>query len=352
LGNKKRNYKISLGGCRCCPLRNKNFIIQLYCSLFLVHYSISKLLVPCSIFNFNIPCSLFIIQFQHSLFLVHYSISTFLVPCSLFNFKIPCSLFIIQFQHSLFIIQIKLNSQAGGQMVSSLERHERAHRLRGHKRWTYSTFIIQFQHSLFLVPCSSFKFNIPCSLFIIQIKLNSQAGGLMVFSLARHEREHRLWGHKRWTYSTFIIQFQHSLFLVHYSISTFLVPCSSFKSNSTHMPEAKWYPQSRDTSESIVCGGHKRWTYSTFIIQFQHSLFLVHYSNQTQLTDQRPNGILTRGTRARASFVGDTNDGHIVLSSFNFNIPCSLFIIQIKLNSEAGGQMVSSLARHERAHRL
>ncbi|MFN7846223.1 MAG: hypothetical protein ACK5P4_03290, partial [Bacteroidota bacterium] len=108
------------------------------------------------------------------------------VPCAIktssFNFIIPCSLFIIQFQHSLFL------------------------------------FIIQIQHSLFLVPCSLFNFNIPCSLFIIQFQLNSQAGGQMVSSLAGLEQEHRLRGHKRWTYSTFIIQLQHSLFLVHYSI--------------------------------------------------------------------------------------------------------------------------------------
>ncbi|MFN4930063.1 MAG: hypothetical protein ACK5HE_01495, partial [Bacteroidota bacterium] len=66
---------------------------------------------------------------QNSLFLVHHSISSFLVPCSLFNFSIPCS---------LFIIQIKLNSQARGQIVSSLARHEREHRLWGYAQGNYN----------------------------------------------------------------------------------------------------------------------------------------------------------------------------------------------------------------------
>jgi hypothetical protein len=119
---------------------------------------------------------LFIIQFQHSLFFVHYSISKFLVPCSLFNFNIPCSLF-------------KSNST-----------HMPEAKWHPHSRDTSESIVCGDTNDGHIVH-SSFNFNIPCSLFIIQIKLNSQAGGQMVSSLARHEREHRLWGYAQGNYN-------------------------------------------------------------------------------------------------------------------------------------------------------
>jgi hypothetical protein len=46
-------------------------------------------------------------------------------------------------------------------------------------------------------------------------------------------------------------QLHHSLFIIH-STSTFLVPCSLFKSTLPRRPEAESYLHWRDTSESIV----------------------------------------------------------------------------------------------------
>ena len=80
----------------------------------------------------------------------------------------------------------------------------------------------------------------------------------MVSSLAGREREHKRWRKK----------------FLHHSTSSFLVPCSIFKTTPYQFP------------------------------------------------GQRPNGMLTRGTRARTTIAKK------VPSSFNFLIPCSLFNIQ------------------------
>jgi hypothetical protein len=93
---------------------------------------------------------------------------------------------------------------------------------------------------LFIIHSTS-SFLVPCSLFILQINF-------IIPSSFFNQLQHSLF----LVHYSLSNQLKHSLFIIH-STSSFLVPCSLFKSTSSRRPETESYLHSRDTSESIVC---------------------------------------------------------------------------------------------------
>jgi hypothetical protein len=141
---------------------------------------------------------------------------------------------------------------------------------------------------------------------------------------------------------------------LHHSTSSFLVACSIFKTTSHQFPGRR--------PEGKLTRGTRART-KTMAKKFLHhstSSFLVPCSifqtTSHHFAGRRPNGMLTRGTRARTQTIAYTNDcAKKVPSSFNFLIPCSLFLVQyskqLHINSQAGGLMVCSLAGRERGQK-
>ena len=149
--------------------------------------------------------------------------------------------------------------------------------MQGYKRWRKNFFIIQLPHSLFLVQ------------YLKQPHISSQAGGLMVCSLAGREREHKRWRKK----------------FLHHSTSSVLVPCSIFKTTPYQFPGQR--------PNGMLTRGTRARTKTMAKKSLHHSSssFLVPCSifktTSYQFPDRRPNVMLTLGTRARTQAMADTN---------------------------------------------